>query len=202
MKTETKSINVPALANEIVVFFPAWSVQTLRGWNEKEGQIDEQRAHLVAEDGMTISLFHDTYKKRLVISPIYPRGEASAIYPYEGRVDSITVASDRAAKAIAGEIERRLLPEFIPSYAKGLEQLAQNNKYTDGQRALWRDLCKLSGDAYSVEHKREFNAYSNSALTQADAHYAARVNGPDSVTFDQFSVNAKQAKAIIKLLSK
>lgn len=152
--------------------------------------------------GMEISLYHDTYKKRLVISPMYPRGEGCTLYPYNGRLDSITVAPDRDATAIAKDISRRLLPEFTTTYQEGLKQLAEHDAYVDGKRVLWEKLCKLSGDAYSLEHNREFNAYSNSALIQSSAHYDARVNGPDSVTFDRFSVNAAQAEAIIKLLSK
>lgn len=200
MKTYTKNINVPALAEQITLTMNGWGWRSIQGYNDET--VDTQRAHLVDALGMEISLYHDTYKKRLVISPCYPRSKENTLYPYNGRVESITVSPDRDASAIAKDISRRLLPEFITTYQEGLKQLAEHNAYVDGQRVLWEKLCKLSGDAYGLEHKREFTAHSNSALIQSSVHYDARVNGPDSVTFDRFSVNAAQAEAIIKLLSK
>ena len=84
-------------------------------------------ARIARPDGAEISVHLNTYPKpRLNISGVYPRGPNGRDYgPWDStKRPSMGVAPDRPAAVIAKEIARRLLPEYLPLYAKAVQDKA------------------------------------------------------------------------------
>src|SRR5262249_24558140 len=70
-------------------------------------------AVLTHPDGYALSLRTD--KRRVSVHGRWPHGaDGQYYYPHQDDVSHITCAFDRGAHAIARDIERRLLPHYVP----------------------------------------------------------------------------------------
>lgn len=167
-----------------------------KNWSEAEGP-----------EGMRISMYVDTHRARLQISPLWPRDESNSIYPYETRdkprIGTVSVSPEKSAGTIARDIQRRILPEYAVQYKEGVKQLAEHNAYLNGQTELWQRLCNLCGDTYGLEHRRKFYVYpKKEQFGGMDKGYInnVRIDGPDSVKIELCSMSAKKAEAVLTLL--
>jgi len=109
-----------------------------------------------------------------------------------GQYSRITVNATRPAKAIAAEITRRLLPAYLPVYARMKAQAERANEYaalTARTKAALTDtgLVRLG-------HRDGDSIYPTADL----GIYTMRPQG-DTVRFEAFSVPAELAIAILKL---
>ncbi len=94
----------------------------------------------IVRDGARLVFYFDTWKKRIRISGAFPRDFA----PY-GKTFEITVAADRPAAAVAKDIERRLLPEYLPAAAQAIERQADWDNRNAAARALTKELAAMIG---------------------------------------------------------
>lgn len=125
----TVSPNIPALANAARKFLPSgpWALKPEPpdpGESEYEAKARRTRAELTNADGARIYLRYDTYKKRVHVGCTLPDDGHGNRFgpPYGKQVPSITVSPMKTAEAVANDIRRRVLPEYLPMYAEAAEK--------------------------------------------------------------------------------
>ena len=64
--------------------------------------------------------------------------------PYGQSMPSICVNGDKRAEIIAKDIERRLLPEYIPLLKIGLERISSSNAYENKVEKLKAELIRIT----------------------------------------------------------
>jgi hypothetical protein len=120
--------------------------------------VDNDEWHrIVAPNGAAIHLYFPASgkdKNRISISGVWPHRKAhtqvvpSALYPQQ-EAPSITVSADKTPEQIAGDIEKRFLPVYLPMweacYQRGQELNAAEDKELSAKEEITAVLdCKLS----------------------------------------------------------
>lgn len=130
-----------ALAEGIVAHMPGWSIV----------QDDyEHGLNLADAEGRKLWLCTTwAGKGRLHIAGRYPEDDKRQCYGrrvirYDHQLPSITVAENKSAKQIAGDIARRLLPDVIEIHAKALALKQQNDAYANKSEQLRQRLKAVS----------------------------------------------------------
>ena len=117
---------------------------------------------LLDGDGGT-SLFIDSSKAgRLFVSGGWPCSKAG--HPYQPRYkDKISVGSTRPPEAIASEISRRFLPEYLDEYAKQAGLAAESDESDSKRTALVDRLQSIIGGkvARNNEYTIELSGWGN-----------------------------------------
>ena len=182
-------------------------VAALLGWRlgsaaEGEGRW-EKWARLERDDGSAVTLHLVTYPKtRLAISGIFPRdGQNGGDYGPSGhgtdqRV-TIHVGAERPAKAVAGEITRRLLPAYLPQYAKALERKAADEEGRARADALADRLASVLGEKISDPHR---NGERCVRLYRGEWYGDVRIGHGGSVKIELSSLPAVIAERICAVL--
>lgn len=138
-------------------------------------------------------LFFRMDGKRLVISGSYPDGAYNKAYGYE--THRITVSPGRPAEAIAKEVQRRLLPHYLPTLATVLRRIQQHDEGVDGQRRAAAELAAIVG-----EEPRESEVYVS--LHQHGTYGKVRVlHGGDRVSLELSSLDVDRAKRVLAILN-
>lgn len=135
---------------------------------------------------------------RLNISGQYPRGKGNDCYgrssiPYGQALPSISVAQTKAAKLIAGDITRRLLPEYVEVFDKATARKSQHDAYERGQGAvleLIKPYARVNPEKFTFDTYSSEGGYINNGQAY-DGH----------VNMDLRSVPIEKAIAILKLMN-
>jgi hypothetical protein len=170
----------------------------LEGWTWEVPKNDDVRDAwqlLAGPDGAKLHLRYDKYGGRIAIHGEYPRS-GGTIYPWrdKDRPNDITVSAQREPRAIARDIQRRFLQEYLVAYRKGLELLNTARAQEQAKKDLAARLAKLCGEPLRT-NGLEFSRY------QADCfHLEVRVDNPGRVRATIDCLDGEQAEAVLKFL--
>lgn len=140
---------------------------------------------------------------RIEVSGIWPKdAKGQLMIPYipygasaKQHRPEITVALARGAEAVAEEIKKRFLPEYIPKWKEQAELARTNDEWASGQLALIERLAKAAGENLG-SHERERRSFTmkvGGSWSDIEAH------GPKDATL-KLRVTAGQAERIVKML--
>lgn len=107
-------------------------------------------------------------------------------------IDSIGVALSRGPEAIAKEIKRRLLPEYMRVYALCEELAVSRQQYQDKTANSWESICSLVGE--DGNNRRTGGIY---AKTRFGSIFMENRNGK---AYFNLTVTAEQMPAILAAL--
>lgn len=145
MDTKPK-VDLQALAKEVAKFLPGW---TWRG--PLYEHTTDTHVVITNADGAQITVSGNGWTRdgRLTIGagrwPKTKKGEECGPNGYSDPHPRITVAENRPAKDIAREIERRFLPDYLPLYAKMVEQRNAIDVRQDSAKVKVTELTKIIG---------------------------------------------------------
>lgn len=149
------------------------------------------------EDGAGIGLNLVTYPgPRLEIRGEFPRHEGTSyLYGRYDKAPKIGVAANRPPAAIAGEIVRRLLPDYLPLYAEAAHQKAEAERRLAWARELAADLARIvGGDLRDRTTTRDGEAHIY-LRTREDTHASVTVSNYGHASF-KISVGPEFARAL------
>jgi hypothetical protein len=190
--TLEKRADMVPLVRQILAHLPGWTIN--------DGANDWDHVVTLAGpegQGLYINGVHGG-KGKLHISGVYPKDRSNNCYGrsvigYNSQPPSINVAASRGAKAIAGDIARRLLPEYREIFWKALERKATTDAYIELTRATAERLA-AAGVELRGEYKDQLHLYRSHG-----AYMDGNVGG-DSVTMNFRGLTPDQAEAIIKIV--
>lgn len=130
----TTSLAVSELAESLKPLMPDWDITA-----HTERRSNQIAAKLPEKGCLTLSVSPYGQPGRVVV-----RGEYPQQYGYEC-VAEITVALSRGPEALVKEIKRRLLPEYLPSYARAVERQKAAEEYQAKQDAALLELATVLG---------------------------------------------------------
>lgn len=195
--TEEKDKSAAAIARAMD---PGWSVGTL--YEPASGNTPEYGRTLRHVDGYGVFLVWEIAWEhkpmRLKISGVWPRsttidGRTEIHSPYEGG-PSITVDATKDPKRIAGDIQRRLLPEYLPVYRKQYDKAQAAEAEA---RATERTITALV--AFTGGHQ---GAHTKTAIYLGNSEaYNVTAQG-DTVRFEHFNCPLPTAIVLLALLDK
>lgn len=145
---ETKpEIDLQGITKDVAKFLPGWS------WESPTADRTNWHAILRHTDGMEIYINGNGWTRdgRLHIGcsgwPKTKKGDECSPYKVycENKAPSITVADNRPPKAIAAEITRRILPEFLPLYQKMLEYRDATDRRQESAKEKCAELTRIVG---------------------------------------------------------
>lgn len=139
--------------------------------------------YLRKDDGRTICLHYDEWKKRIEVSG----SDWPTSLGYNDSAPSIGVSASREGDAIARDIERRFLPSFNELWDKLKEKAEQEKQDKAGQEKTLAALAELTGGKVSGESVR----LRNRVIDRLDVNY----NGT-TVTIKMGYCNTPVEKAV------
>jgi hypothetical protein len=158
--------------------------------------------HIAHKDGYSVGVCFGQYplKNRIVIDGDYPRDAAgNYINPRGARLEegeaSISVSADREPAAIVKEIERRLLPIYVPQWHACMAVVSANNDYETRKQATIAEVAAAGVEF--VKHNREEGYI---ALRNYETSGSVRVNSPTSLEVNIRGLNVEQLKAILAVI--
>lgn len=184
-----------ALAEQVCRHLPGWSVAAC------------EYEHLVKigdGSGRLISL-HGTWAGdgRISISGNYPTGPngyadcyGRRAIAYNESLPRITVAADKSPKAIAGDIQRRLLPQFLAIHAKAVELQQRDQKSANDAKAAGQRLAAAGARLGKFD-----GGYQTFDIPYNDHGYIRDGRVCGSVCMDLRSIPIDKAEAIIRILA-
>ena len=134
-------------------------------------------AHLIKED-QKIGIRNGGYqnKDKFHIDGDFPRSEKGG-YGHYGQSPSINVSDSKTPKQIAKDIEKRLLPIYLPELKKSIKQVDQANVYDQKRRA---NIQKMA-DYFQVEFREDCG---KQAIYPKELIYKIEICGEDKVKFE------------------
>jgi hypothetical protein len=156
--------------------------------------------HLVSG---ALSLHLGEWKGRVSIAGVYDdRVEGRQVW-YKSSSEpwpSISVAVTREAKAVAREVERRLLPDYSRLHAECEKRVAEYKTLLAASKATAELVAQMiGGKVYHTEgsYEYEVNAYRSTKLPEQS--FDIKVSGTD-ITFDRLCVDRAVAEQILAVL--
>jgi hypothetical protein len=184
-----ENLDFATFAQQIACNLEGWT------WEESKNEHVDDWQLLAGPDGAKLHLRYDKYGGRVAIHGEYPRS-GGTIYPWhdKDRPNDITVSAQREPRAIARDIVRRFLQEYLVAYRKGLELLNTARAHEQAKKDLAARLAKLCGKPLHASGY-EFSQY------HADCfHLEVRVDDPDRVRVTIDGLHAQQADAVLTFL--
>jgi hypothetical protein len=132
---------ISRLAQEVATHLPGeWTVIPFPiDWGRRGARLVEQAgAMLSIGDSQDVS---DRQKMRLVVHTDYPRDSGGAMSV--ARRPSIKVSALKTGQQIAQDIERRLLPQYLPLLEKELERQHAWDKHEMESSSLAQQIARL-----------------------------------------------------------
>jgi hypothetical protein len=112
------------------------------------------------------------------------------------KLPEISVSGTRGASAIAKEIKRRFLPEYLPLLQKAIDRRDAANSHEDKTRANLVTLAAIVNASVPTERDRSTASFYHNDKAYGDI----QVSG-DSVTLKLSSLTMKQAEQILTSLT-
>lgn len=112
-----------------------------------------------------------------------------------------TVSITRSAKAIADEIRRRVLPDYLPLLAQCRAAVTEYGVAAAAAQKQAQELADMIGAAVDERnpHALALNVYHSTKLPDQSFDV---VVGPEEVTFSRLSVSPAVAKRILEMLTR
>ena len=140
--TRTSWNIIVALVEEIARHLPGeWDLKPFpEDWGRRGGYLTElnTKAILVIGDSQEYS---ERNKNKLSVSTDYPKDNDGR--PSSARRPKISVSAAKSGKQIAQDIERRLLPEYLPILEKELATNKSWNEYENKTTNIASQIAKL-----------------------------------------------------------
>ena len=112
------------------------------------------------------------------------------------KLPEISVSGTRGAAAIAKEIKRRFLPEYLPLLQKAIDKRDAANSYEDKTRANLTVLAAVVNASVPTERERSTASFYHNDKAYGDI----QVSG-DSVSLKLSSLTMQQANRILAMLA-
>lgn len=112
------------------------------------------------------------------------------------KLPEISVAGNRGAEAIAKEIKRRFLPEYLPLLQKAIDKRNAANSHEDKTRTNLITLAAIVNASVPTDRDRTTTSFYHSDRAYGDI----QVSG-DSVTLKLSSLTMDEAKRILAMLA-
>jgi hypothetical protein len=182
-----------------VAFFLNEGEQT-PAWTFKPMEEPYPTQYIIGPNEAELSIRIETYgsrKGRIEISGNFHIGrgrEFIDVREWNGsersKLPEISVSGERGAQAIAKEIKRRFLPEYLPLLAKAIARRNEANSYEDKTRANLATLAEIAGARVPEERGRTTTYFTGGDI---------QVCG-DSITLKLSSLSVEQAKQILEMM--
>lgn len=135
----------------------------------------ERVARLVGP-GEAALVVYLTWHDRVEISPVFPRGRNGDHYgPYQFEPAKITVASSRPPAAIAKDIQRRLLPAYLPALAEAVARRDRDAQHQREARAVADRLAAILPKSTVRENGSSYQVFSYEPEVTIQIHSDERV---------------------------
>lgn len=185
-----------ALYEGIVKHLDGWSIHMREG----ESDWDYRLTLVSAVNGQAIWLKFGSGANRgkIHVSGSWPVGKGQRwTSPSDVREESpsINVTESRGYEAIAREIKRRFLPEYIRIFTKLVEKIERDEAYEDRKLSAWQRIAKSPLLGGSARDDRQTGYFSLER-----GYGTARMEGDDSVTFELRSMPLEMAQAVLTAL--
>jgi len=144
---------------------------------------------------------------RLEISPRWPAGERGSVYRpgkdysvlpgREVAASTITVSRSKTAAQIAKDIQRRLLPVYLPQLAEQVRRKQADQDYRSKTLALATELAAILPAEVRQDHNGtpHFSRHSTGVGISCDVYR-------DDVTIKLDSLTPEQARTILQMFAK
>ena len=180
----------------------ARQIATALGWFMEEPKGEHWAITLTAPGAEGWSLWLRWEKNRIEVQAHYPKGrDGRESFPSamsDPRASTITVSSTRTPEAIAGEIERRFLPDYKIAFDAQAQRVAGHNSYADKTAESVQQLKATCG---ALDWGRN-DCDTDITLRLPHHHtHTMRVSG-DSVRFEYMSVPLSVALKVIEAIKK
>ncbi len=179
---------------------PGWTVKPKAEGNES----DHWYGALSGPAGEQLSFGSNMHECKFSIRGSFEERDASGYHywslPYNKQTPSIGVADTKTPKAIVADIQRRLMPEYLPLLQENLERKASHEAHIAATRSTIEQLSKLVGapvDANPAKHPEEVDIYHSRAFPEEIGDL--KVSGT-RVTFERFTVSVEEAEAMMRAL--
>jgi hypothetical protein len=162
------------------------------GWQEPG--VDEDCAHeygRLTNDGMMLAFHIDWHDKKLRIDGCFPQG-----YRPDRQKHSIKVSMDREPTAIAKELQRRLLPGYLPAAAEVVAREKRDREIERCEAVLAKDLAAMLGTVPSQYDSTKFVAYGS-----AGPYCTAHIGLEESTSIQVEHLTADQARLLCALIA-
>ncbi len=142
-------------------------------------------------DGAGRGLYFRVDDQQFKVSGVFPR---SHTVPY--REDSLTIGinSTRPAKALAADIMRRLIPQYLAAYARAAQRYKAEQEKEERLQLIIQAFMRVSGGTVAQ--------YSRAARTVYFEHGAAEFSRDEQITLELRKLTIAQAIQIAALLKK
>ncbi len=170
-------------------------------WTYRNPSIDGTIAHwaeIAHQNGYSLAFTSQYPTYALHISGNFPRDHC---FGYQERRPSINVDPTKSAEQIAKDINRRLLPLYLPMWTKAAERQRQRENYASAQATLSDEILGLFpagmarlGNSFNKDDK-------NISFNLKDGYGDIEVFN-DSCSLKFRSIPCQLAKQIIRLIAK
>lgn len=181
--------------------------QHLEGWEAAENDADniyhgDDNGRLTHESGAEIHLRRIwNHQERVEISGSYPRSANGKCYPADDcrarGAPEITCAIGREAGAIAGDITKRFLPNYLWLYGWAKERLAEYESDRVSEAALMKRLGQVCGIPAGINFRGNAKIYGDCGPVWV----GIKPYGDNTVEMSLRSVPADFAEKICELLA-
>ena len=162
------------------------------------GDHSTKTAHVI-NGNVRLWIGNDTWgaKGRITISGCYPRAEDGR-RPYGTESHEITVTEKKTPQQIAKEIERRLLPKYLPDLEKAVKQIQEHEDYVGTRIRNMRELAQFAGVRFASPNDNRDPAFRFGG--DRDYDHLVKPHGKNLVNMELSSLTVEQAKAVIAVL--
>jgi hypothetical protein len=130
--------------------------------------------------------------------PTYSNGERY----HSDRYLKITVSAKRSAESIAGEIERRLLPQYLPAYVRAVADIETREAEQAASKKCAEGLATIVGGTVYENQRGGFGITGGpeclAQISVRRSHIALQLTGLDEVTAARILTVLKQREEAIE----
>lgn len=155
----TEEFNIAPIARAIAAELgPDWSVA------EFDNDRWMSRAELARRDGLAVFMRYDSWKKRVNVSPSVPAwdGRARSLWDfgalgYGQKGPGCTFDPKRPAKAVAGDIRRKVVEPYAPMLEIVRAKIAEREADANKAIATWRRISEILGASVNDDNQRSLD---------------------------------------------
>jgi hypothetical protein len=157
------------------------------------------------ETGMSLYAHLPVGKDLYRIYPDAPKDTRGQIpYVVSKNLPGINVAAKKTPDAIAKDIDRRLMPEWVPLYRQAIEHIEKSNLYLEKSTSVAEEIAKVVGVELRRDRSGEMpgsiSFYQSPHPIFAERTSSAEISG-DSVRLE-LVLSADDAVALLKYMTK
>jgi hypothetical protein len=173
----------------------------------EERRFPRSHVRLLGPDDQTIYLSASYPYGKLDAGVIFPdRVNGASVWslPYGTSAPKISCTLSKSAEQVARDIQRRLLPEYLPLLAQCKACVAETLDYRAKRDAAAEKLAKVIGapvryESHASDRAPRIDVYHSHKLREASMDIDV---GDDEVRFERLRVSHDEAEAILSLLVK